>query len=64
MKTRSAGKPRTKKAKQMSSQPQDGPSHWKTAAPLRIGNHSNGEWSPGASAKRGYERAVEDWWWI
>ena len=53
-----------KRTKKMSTQPQDGPNHWKTAAPLRIGNHSNGEWSPGASAKRGYERAVEDWWWI
>ena len=22
------------------------------------------EWRPGESAKRGYERAVEDWWWL
>ena len=22
------------------------------------------EWRPGESAKRGYEKAVEDWWWL
>jgi hypothetical protein len=22
------------------------------------------EWRPGESAKRGYEKAVEEWWWI
>lgn len=22
------------------------------------------EWRPGQSSKRGYEKAVEDWWWL
>jgi hypothetical protein len=22
------------------------------------------EWRPGESARRGYEKAVEDWWWL
>jgi hypothetical protein len=40
---------------------------WKTAVPPRIvgKNHARaGEWRPGEPAHRGYEKAVEDWWWL
>ena len=28
------------------------------------GGTSQAEWCPGAAARRGYERAVEEWWWL
>jgi hypothetical protein len=41
---------------------------WKMAVPPRLGRREPvgpvGEWRPGESAKRGYEKAVEDWWWL
>jgi hypothetical protein len=42
---------------------------WKMALPPRIGGQQHfgvrEEWRPGqGAARRGYERAVEDWWWI
>jgi len=50
-------------------EPQPAPEHtqWKKAVPPRIAgkNHSRaGEWRPGDQAHRGYEKAVEDWWWL
>jgi hypothetical protein len=51
------------------SEPQTGPApfEWKKAVPPRIvgKNHARaGEWRPGEQAHRGYEKAVEEWWWI
>jgi hypothetical protein len=42
---------------------------WKMALPPRIGGQQHfgvrEEWRPGAGdARRGYERAVAEWWWI
>jgi hypothetical protein len=55
-------------------QPQPEPVTWHKAVPPRIeGRRDDGErdpmlatdeWRPGEAAKRGYEKAVEDWWWL
>ncbi len=48
-------------------QPSPEPFEWKKAVPPRIvgKNHSRaGESRPGETAKRGFEKAVEDWWWL
>jgi hypothetical protein len=37
---------------------------WKTPGPAQGGGARLAEWSPGAAARRGYERAVEEWWWL
>jgi hypothetical protein len=38
---------------------------WKAVLPPRFGERDAArEWSPGASGRRGYEKAVEDWWWL
>jgi hypothetical protein len=39
---------------------------WQTAMLPRLhgGKAQPGEWRPGESAGRGYERVVSDWWWI
>jgi hypothetical protein len=40
---------------------------WNKAVPPRIAAKNSaqtGEWRPGESAHRGYEKAVEDWWWL
>jgi hypothetical protein len=42
---------------------------WKMALPPRIGGAQHfgvrEEWRPGvADVRRGYERAVAEWWWI
>ena len=36
----------------------------KTPGPSQGGDTSLAEWCPGAAARRGYERAVEEWWWL
>ena len=52
-------------------QPSPDPVKWNKAVPPQImGKHRKmlmgglDEWRPGESAKRGYEKAVEDWWWL
>ena len=53
------------------TQPSRDPVKWSKAAPPKI-RGKNGklamksldEWRPGETAKRGYEKAVEDWWWL
>lgn len=56
------------KSTQDNIQPSPETVRWKTAVPLRVvrGDLAGavGEWRPGESAKRGYEKAVEDWWWL
>jgi hypothetical protein len=39
---------------------------WQTAMLPRLngGKAHPGEWRPGESAGRGYERVVSEWWWI
>jgi hypothetical protein len=41
---------------------------WKVAVPPRIAQRkalsAPEEWRPGEPARRGYEKAVEDWWWL
>jgi hypothetical protein len=37
---------------------------WKTPGSSQGGGASLAEWCPGAAARRGYERAVEEWWWL
>ena len=36
----------------------------KAPASLPGGGKALAEWCPGAAARRGYEKAVEDWWWL
>ena len=55
-------------------QPQPEPVTWHKAVPPRIEGRRDDvegdpmlathEWRPGEAAKRGYEKAVEDWWWL
>ena len=53
------------------TQPSRDPVKWSKAAPPKI-RGKNGklamksldEWRPGETAKRGYEKVVEDWWWL
>lgn len=43
------------------------PLEWKKAGPPRLAGRNSsrpGEWRPGEQAHRGYEKAVEEWWWI
>lgn len=48
--------------------PQPEPVSWHRASLPQIGRRdprrSAGEWRPGEASKRGYEKAVEDWWWL
>lgn len=50
------------------AKPQAGPVNWHKAMLPQIGRRepvrATDEWRPGESAKRGYEKAVEDWWWL
>jgi len=50
------------------AQPQPEPIAWRKAVPPRIGGQEAvsgvAEWRPGEPARRGYEKAVEDWWWL
>ena len=55
-------------------QPSQDPVKWNKAVPLQIRRQNRKsaglamagleEWRPGQTAKRGYEKAVEDWWWL
>lgn len=65
-----------KSARTMRDQKQSRPEpvNWHKAVPPKIGGHrpdverdplhATEEWRPGEAAKRGYEKAVEDWWWL
>ena len=50
------------------AKPQPEPVSWHRASLPQIGRREavrdQVEWRPGESAKRGYEKAVEDWWWL
>jgi|GEM_PF-4410309 len=41
---------------------------WKAVVPPRLGRRELAgavkDWRPGESTRRGYEKAVEDWWWL
>ena len=58
----------TERATQQNIHPSPEAVRWKIAVPPRLGRGGTaglvGEWRPSESAKRGYERAVEDWWWL
>jgi hypothetical protein len=49
-----------------STEPPVDKAHWQTATLPRLsgGKAHPGEWRPGESAGRSYERVVADWWWI
>ena len=53
------------------AQPSPDPVKWNKAVPPQV-RGKNGksamtgldEWRPGEMSRRGYEKAVEDWWWL
>ena len=53
---------RKKKTAKAATQTLAGP--WKAPASSPGGGKSLAEWCPGEPARRGYEKAVEDWWWL
>jgi hypothetical protein len=53
---------RKKKTAKAATQTEAGP--WKAPASSPGGGKSLAEWCPGGPARRGYEKAVEDWWWL
>ena len=50
------------------AQPEPEPVTWHKATLPKIRRREPagavGEWRPGESTRRGYEKAVEDWWWL
>jgi hypothetical protein len=53
---------RKKKTAKAATQTEAGP--WKAPASSPGGGKGLAEWCPGEPARRGYEKAVEDWWWL
>lgn len=65
MKTRKTDEARDRKVEQQGERHDPVMERWVTATLPRIdASMRSAEWRPGESAKRGYERAVEDWWWL
>ena len=65
MKTHTTDEARDGKVEQQDQRHEPVVERWVTATLPRIeASMRSAEWRPGESAKRGYERAVEDWWWL
>ena len=65
MKTRKTDEARGGKVEQPDQRHEPVVEHRTTDTLPRIdASMRSAEWRPGESAKRGYESAVEDWWWL
>ncbi len=65
MRTHKTDEARDGKGEQQDQRHEPLTERWVTATLPRIdASMRAAEWRPGESAKRGYERAVEDWWWL